>query len=119
MCGVKKRVERSAEDPTVVVTTYEGQHTHPSPVGPRCGGGATHHFCPSSLAGAPPLMPLAGVSAFSYPLQRPRTHSNINLALPSLALSPVGGGLTDRSSVLARDRGLLQDLVSLDAVKRE
>ncbi|XP_039135650.1 WRKY transcription factor 23-like [Dioscorea cayenensis subsp. rotundata] len=31
-CGVKKRVERSSEDPTVVVTTYEGQHTHPSPV---------------------------------------------------------------------------------------
>ncbi|KAF7806814.1 putative WRKY transcription factor 48 [Senna tora] len=31
-CGVKKRVERSSDDPTVVVTTYEGQHTHPSPV---------------------------------------------------------------------------------------
>ncbi|KAJ6795644.1 putative WRKY transcription factor 48 [Iris pallida] len=29
-CGVKKRVERSVADRTVVVTTYEGQHTHPS-----------------------------------------------------------------------------------------
>ncbi|XP_062083902.1 WRKY transcription factor 23 [Humulus lupulus] len=31
-CNVKKRVERSYTDPSVVVTTYEGQHTHPSPL---------------------------------------------------------------------------------------
>ncbi|TKY61694.1 WRKY transcription factor 23 [Spatholobus suberectus] len=31
-CNVKKRVERSFTDPSIVVTTYEGQHTHPSPV---------------------------------------------------------------------------------------
>ncbi|KAF0923586.1 hypothetical protein E2562_006581 [Oryza meyeriana var. granulata] len=31
-CGVKKRVERSQQDPSMVITTYEGQHTHPSPV---------------------------------------------------------------------------------------
>lgn len=31
-CGVKKRVERSSDDPSIVVTTYEGQHTHPCPV---------------------------------------------------------------------------------------
>ncbi|XWS53497.1 hypothetical protein CRYUN_Cryun10bG0006400 [Craigia yunnanensis] len=34
-CGVKKRVERSSDDPTIVVTTYEGQHTHPCPITPR------------------------------------------------------------------------------------
>ncbi|RZR72252.1 hypothetical protein BHM03_00011757 [Ensete ventricosum] len=34
MCGVKKRVERSSDDPAMVVTTYEGQHTHPSPIVP-------------------------------------------------------------------------------------
>lgn len=31
-CNVKKRVERCWNDPSVVVTTYEGQHTHPSPM---------------------------------------------------------------------------------------
>ncbi|KAI3916295.1 hypothetical protein MKW98_004736 [Papaver atlanticum] len=31
-CGVKKRVERCSDDPSMVVTTYEGQHTHHSPV---------------------------------------------------------------------------------------
>ncbi|KAI9122602.1 hypothetical protein K1719_006442 [Acacia pycnantha] len=34
-CNVKKRVERSFTDPTIVVTTSEGQHTHPNPLMPR------------------------------------------------------------------------------------
>ncbi|XP_058781100.1 probable WRKY transcription factor 50 [Vicia villosa] len=29
-CHVKKRVERDVEDPSYVITTYEGTHTHPS-----------------------------------------------------------------------------------------
>ncbi|XP_010518421.1 PREDICTED: probable WRKY transcription factor 23 [Camelina sativa] len=34
-CNVKKRVERSFRDPSTVVTTYEGQHTHISPLTSR------------------------------------------------------------------------------------
>ncbi|KAL2317959.1 hypothetical protein Fmac_031835 [Flemingia macrophylla] len=29
-CPVKKRVERDRDDPRYVITTYEGNHTHPS-----------------------------------------------------------------------------------------
>ncbi|XP_022131434.1 probable WRKY transcription factor 57 [Momordica charantia] len=36
-CTVKKRVERSSEDPTVVITTYEGQHCHHTVGFPRGG----------------------------------------------------------------------------------
>ena len=34
-CKVKKRVERSYQDPTVVITTYESQHNHPIPTSRR------------------------------------------------------------------------------------
>ncbi|VFQ79101.1 unnamed protein product [Cuscuta campestris] len=59
-CTVKKRVERSYEDPTVVVTTYEGQHNHHCPATLR--GNAVALLSPASfLASSSPaaaaLMP--------------------------------------------------------------
>ncbi|KAF6165166.1 hypothetical protein GIB67_000750 [Kingdonia uniflora] len=36
-CPVKKRVERSSQDPTTVITTYEGQHCHHTVSFPRGG----------------------------------------------------------------------------------
>ncbi|KAJ6842356.1 putative WRKY transcription factor 71 [Iris pallida] len=42
-CSVKKRVERSFQDPSVVITTYEGQHTHQSPATIR---GSSHVLAP-------------------------------------------------------------------------
>ncbi|CAL0324483.1 unnamed protein product [Lupinus luteus] len=44
-CTVKKRVERSFQDPTTVVTTYEGQHNHPVPTSLR-GNAASGMFTP-------------------------------------------------------------------------
>ncbi|XP_021303466.1 WRKY transcription factor WRKY24 [Sorghum bicolor] len=51
-CGVKKRVERSQQDPSTVITTYEGQHTHPSPIDLlRRGGGAAALMRSAAVAG--------------------------------------------------------------------
>ncbi|KAL9145479.1 hypothetical protein ABFS82_13G045100 [Erythranthe guttata] len=45
-CGVKKRIERSFEDPSVVITTYEGQHNHHSPATIRGSAAALLGFSP-------------------------------------------------------------------------
>lgn len=52
---MKKRVERSYEDPSIVVTTYEGQHTHPCPATSRHSLGFVHEptgFGGGSLGGS-------------------------------------------------------------------
>ncbi|ESQ39783.1 hypothetical protein EUTSA_v10001240mg [Eutrema salsugineum] len=52
-CNVKKRVERSYQDPTVVITTYESQHNHPIPTSRRMGtfsGPAASEYNSSSLS---------------------------------------------------------------------
>nr|GMC72677.1 probable WRKY transcription factor 71 [Ipomoea batatas] len=56
-CTVKKRVERSYEDPTIVVTTYEGQHNHHCPATLR--GNAVALLSPASFLSPSPaaLMP--------------------------------------------------------------
>jgi hypothetical protein len=126
-CNVKKRVERSFTDPSIVVTTYEGQHTHPSPVMPR-----------QILAGAPPDSGLSGgrATGFAMPMQRSLCHYQQQRQQQSFihALSPSNfacNGLTNPAgylreirfcntgSALLRDHGLLQDIVPSHMLKEE
>lgn len=85
---VKKRIERSFEDPSVVITTYEGQHSHYSVGYPR-GGMVTqepafpNYLTPSSNnphlpyhprlphPPQPPLQPAAGSSGGGEPRAPP------------------------------------------------
>ncbi|KAF8391123.1 hypothetical protein HHK36_023424 [Tetracentron sinense] len=98
-CTVKKRVERSFQDPTIVITTYEGQHNHQSPATLR--GNTARMFTPSMLT-LPPSGP-------SFPqellFQMPPT---INQGDTS---SMYPRNLTLHQQLQHPDYGLLQDIV--------
>nr|GMD29590.1 probable WRKY transcription factor 57 [Ipomoea batatas] len=104
-CTVKKRVERSSEDPTVVITTYEGQHCHHA-VGFR--GGFIGHEASAYMARLNPLAVqsyLPGLTGQSHtlPIQSHQnlTH-NIESHDPSRRPTP---------PQLPPDEGLLGDMV--------
>ncbi|XP_022741937.1 probable WRKY transcription factor 48 [Durio zibethinus] len=122
-CGVKKRVERSSNDPTIVVTTYEGQHTHPCPITPRgsivivpdsssfCAASAQPFVFPQPqylLHHQQQVQPHIYTSSPSLNIT-PNTSSSLNSSFPVIRqekrLSP------NSSAALLRDHGLLQDIV--------
>ncbi|KAI9099176.1 hypothetical protein K1719_024943 [Acacia pycnantha] len=128
-CNVKKRVERSFTDPTIVVTTYEGQHTHRSPLMPRN----------STLAGAlAPAVVSAGCGSGNlsqqYHNEQLPNHDHHFLAstLSSLGFPRICGSKSniaafpqDRmpcnlgTSAILRDHGLLQDIIPSHMLKEE
>jgi hypothetical protein len=84
---VKKRVERSYQDPSTVITTYEGQHTHHSPASLRAAGG--HFFMPNAHGLPPHLVPSAGFRTDLMSMMHPiAMGANPNMYLPSMPLPP-------------------------------
>lgn len=112
-CGVKKRVERASTDSTIVVTTYEGQHTHPSPV-------MTHRTTPESMSesAAATFVEQPMLNAFSQPNQQPHVN-NFSSPLSFGYVNAISPAIHDHQrrffsvprSTLVRDHGLLQDIV--------
>ncbi|XP_008776831.1 probable WRKY transcription factor 48 [Phoenix dactylifera] len=129
MCGVKKRVERSSVDPTVVITTYEGQHTHPSPVVPR----GVHPALSLPLAAEMPPPPPAGPGFVLPSLQAKEIHlpyftsylppppTDFRLASAGIITAPSGDlrHCTPAADILNRNRGLLQDVIPSDIRNNE
>lgn len=136
-CGVKKRVERSCDDPSTVVTTYEGTHTHPCPITSRGslgmimspetssfgggGGGSIGGGVGGGGAAAAPFL----LQQIQYPLQQrhflqqqedptPPPTLSFNNTTTSFSHFPQERrrfSPSQYSSSLLRDDGLLQDIL--------
>ncbi|XP_050226908.1 WRKY transcription factor 71-like [Mercurialis annua] len=94
-CTVKKRVERSFQDHSIVVTTYEGKH---------------NHQCPSSLRRNAAGIMLSPSYLASTPMAFAADPATISQELLIRLLPPINEG--DDFVHVPRDYGLLQDLVA-------
>ncbi|XP_002988797.2 probable WRKY transcription factor 23 [Selaginella moellendorffii] len=128
-CHVKKRVERSSKDSSLVITTYEGVHTHHSPAAIRSGSAESQYMsCVSrllynhpsaSFGGAATATGATGVNASSSIanplLMSHHQHHQFGMLDPSAAAAGSGSilssGLVAASSPMI-DKGLLEDMVS-------
>ncbi|XP_010524740.1 PREDICTED: probable WRKY transcription factor 48 [Tarenaya hassleriana] len=119
-CGVKKRVERSSDDPSIVMTTYEGQHTHPFPITPRGHIGIlmspSDITATSSFAAPQPRCLLTQQQAQQLMLQpymyssRSSADHHSGVFVNTGSVFNLGEEKASSSSSL-RDHGLLQDII--------
>ncbi|CAL5190558.1 unnamed protein product [Lathyrus oleraceus] len=107
-CIVKKRVERSYQDPSIVMTTYEGQHNHHCPATLR-GNAASNIFSSPSLFGSNsiPLEQRIHQDFLAQFLPSYSQSNNHQMFHQNVPLPPH----QQQQFQLLHDNGLLQDLL--------
>ncbi|KAL5060709.1 hypothetical protein RYX36_032313 [Vicia faba] len=120
-CNVKKHVERSLSDPTIVVTTYEGKHTHPNPVMGRSSASHVGSLV-SPLAAECTTTNFGGSENYMMPSQYYNHHRQQVLfnTLSSMGFpSKIPQERLVCSNPRVMDHGLLQDVVPSNMFKEE
>lgn len=96
-CPVKKKVQRSIEDQSIVVATYEGEHNHPQTSKPEAGASTnTSRLNVTTIAGTTASVPCSTTLNPSGPtitldLTAPKTVEKRDMKMNHSTTSPTGG----------------------------